>query len=54
LSGIGTGPRAEQLRVAGASVVLPDYSDIDAFITALENASSSVSIWAGAIILRRA
>ena len=36
--GIGTGPRAEQLRVAGASVVLPDYSDIDAFVTALENA----------------
>ena len=36
--GIGTGPRADQLRVAGARVVLPDYSDLDAFITALENA----------------
>ena len=36
--GIGTGPRAEQLRLAGASVVLPDYSDLDAFFSALENA----------------
>jgi len=41
--GIGTGPRADQLRLAGASLVLPDYSDLDAFITALENAPPPAS-----------
>ena len=34
--GIGTGSRADQLRLAGAGIVLPDYSDLDAFMTALE------------------
>ena len=36
--GIGTGSRADQLRLTGASVVLPDYSDFGAFMAALENA----------------
>jgi len=36
--GIGTGERADQLRRSGAAIVLPDYSDLDAFMTALERA----------------
>ena len=36
--GIGIGARADQLRLAGASIVLPDYSDVDAFMAALEDA----------------
>jgi len=36
--GIGAGERADRLRRAGAGIVLPDYSDFDAFMTALERA----------------
>jgi phosphoglycolate phosphatase-like HAD superfamily hydrolase len=34
--GIGTGDRADWLRRAGAAIVLPDYSDFGAFLTAVE------------------
>lgn len=46
--GIGKGARADQLRMAGANVVLPDYSDLGGFMTALENARCPMRAEAGA------
>lgn len=40
--GIGTGERADRLRRAGAAIVLPDYSDVIAFLTAVETATVPV------------
>jgi phosphoglycolate phosphatase-like HAD superfamily hydrolase len=37
--GIAAEERADRLRDAGAMIVLADYSDLDAFMTALENAT---------------
>ena len=36
--GIGVGPRADQLRAAGAATVLADFADVDAVERALDNA----------------
>jgi len=45
--GIAGHERAERLRAAGAGTVLPDYSDLAAFMTALDNATTPRSSSSG-------
>jgi phosphoglycolate phosphatase-like HAD superfamily hydrolase len=42
--GIARGERADRLRAAGAVMVLPDYSDLGLFLTAIEEATAPVPI----------
>ena len=41
--GVGTGGRAERLAAAGATRVVPDFTDLEAIFNALENATPPMS-----------